>query len=160
MRAGPSTKCTKKCTGDSSDYCGGINANSVWSFAKPAPFSAATTCSDTVKACWQSIGCFKSYGTDGRDFDTRLWDATGRGLGVCAREANKAKFKYFGMMGGEECYGSNTTARATAAGTATTCNAECKGGGPTGGCGGIEHDIYSIYQVGRVEMECMRCSPA
>eukprot|EP00879_Flechtneria_rotunda_P010453 GHRR01010929.1.p1 GENE.GHRR01010929.1~~GHRR01010929.1.p1 ORF type:complete len:962 (+),score=236.94 GHRR01010929.1:64-2949(+) len=142
MVYGLSTNCNMKCSGNSSQTCGGRNALSLYQLADYTMPSM-----DDTAATYQ--GCFQDAdGVDRRM--TPLWTDDRMTIGYCAYLAKSEGYSIFGVQFAVECWGAKDIAYVTKLGTATTCNTPCNGD-TTQMCGGpMTLGVYSISAVDAV----------
>ncbi|KIV92643.1 hypothetical protein PV10_03916 [Exophiala mesophila] len=136
----PQSECPMVCAGARTEYCGGPNRLSVWTITStPSSTSSAVSSPSSTPTgpsidgasylgCWSDAGGSRtlsgSYTTDSK-----------MTLELCARTAQSANYKYFGLEYAGECFAGNSIRESASQLSSSGCNMKCKGN-DTQICGG------------------------
>ncbi|OIW32843.1 WSC-domain-containing protein, partial [Coniochaeta ligniaria NRRL 30616] len=145
------SNCTKICTGDKLQYCGGSSRLNVFK-RLATPVSSATTAKSTSASVglWNYQGCF-TEATSGRALSSKQLygsssSATGNmNLDTCASFCFDNGYAMFGVEYGQQCYcGNSLNAGSVWATNQDDCSTKCPGNS-TQFCGaGKRLNVYSV----------------
>jgi hypothetical protein len=139
---GKANNCNMRCSGDSSEICGGSWANSVYKAKKYVTDVPSRTSRKYIKSY---LGCFKDqgdpFGTRGRDLDGKFVSDSSmtvqKCLSICASEG----YPYAGVEYGNQCFCGRSYGKF---GKAKNCDMRCSGNSSEI-CGGFwAIGVYSV----------------
>lgn len=139
---GKANNCNMKCSGNSSEICGGSWANSVYKAKKYVTNVSSHSSSKHIKSY---LGCFKDkgdpFGTRGRDLNGKFVSAADMTIQKCLGICASARYPYAGVEYGKQCFCGRSYGKF---GRANNCNMHCSGDNSEI-CGGFwAIGVYSV----------------